>query len=173
MEVGIRYSIRDTWNFYKENREHEVKITDDDYAKTCSAFFKLLMEKVHEGHDIVLPFKLGNVYIRGRKFLMEKDSNGKIIGATISWGKTRKLWESIGKEMGLTLKEYIATVPPEKRKLVYCFNEHTNGYTYKLVWDKTEAFAYNRHLYTLCFAKDNKRRLNKAILSGKEYILKN
>jgi hypothetical protein len=173
MEVGIRYNIRDTWKFYRENREHQTKIKDDEYAKIGTALFKLLMEKVHDGHEVVLPFKLGSVYIRGKKTEVTETKGGKPKGVMVSWGKTRKLWIAAGEEMGLTLNEYIATVPPEERKLVYSFNEETNGYSYKLVWDKSEALAYNRHLYSLAFAKDNKRRLHKAILAGKEYILKN
>ena len=172
MEVGIRHTIRDTWGFYRENRVHQVKIKDDAYAKMCSAFFKLMMEKVHDGHEVVLPFKLGSIYVRGKKMMMVEAVDGKVKGMNISWGKTRKLWELKAKAMGLTLNEYIDAVPSEERKLVYSFNEHTNGYSFKLIWDKTEALAYNRHLYSLVFAKDNKRRLHKAITAGKEYILK-
>lgn len=173
MRAGAVHTIRDTWNFYRENREYETKIKDDEYAKICTAFFKLLMEKVLDGHVVTLPFKLGSVYVRGVKYKIEQDENGNFKKINISWGKTRKMWEEVAKGMGLTLKEYMATVPPQERKLIYSFNENTGGYTYKIIWDKTEALAYNRHLYTLVFAKDNKRALHKKILSGKEYILKN
>jgi hypothetical protein len=173
MEVGIRYGIRDTYKFYKETREHETKLTDDEYGKIGSALFKLLMEKVHEGHEVILPFKLGNIYIRGMKYRASLDKDGRVKGMNISWGKTRKMWEASANKMGLSFNDYVATVPAEERKLVFSFNEETNGYSYKIVWDKSQALAYNRNLYTLCIAKDNKRRLHKAILAGKEYILKN
>ncbi len=116
------------------------------------------MKKVIEGYDVRLGAKLGVITIRGRKFIPTINEAGEIKGAAPNWKKTKELWDS-------------DPVAKAQKRLVYCFNEHSDGITYKLHWFKKNVIIKNKDMYGLSFARDNRRAVNTAIYEGKEYAV--
>lgn len=141
------------------------------YINIVHGYLKFLMRKVLEGNDIRLGAKLGIVGIRGKKIMPEIGWDGKIKGVAPSWSKTKAKWTKEAEAMGLTFKEFLDKVPKNERKLVFCFNEHTEYIRYRIVWYKKNVIVGNKTFYGLTFNRVNRRALWKLINEGKEYLV--
>lgn len=141
------------------------------YLKIIYGYFKFLIKKLFEGHDIRLPVRLGIIAIRGRKVIPTFDWKGDIKGVAPSWSKTKISWTEKAKELGLSLAEYIEKIPKKERNLVYCFNEHSEFIKYRIVWFRNKAIVNNKTFYGLTFNRVNRRMLWKLINEGKEYYV--
>jgi hypothetical protein len=171
MEIGIQYTLADSYPMYREASTFKRKMTKPVYFKITDMFLKFMMNKLFEGHEIALGAKLGSIYIGAKKVEPKLGLNGEILGIAISWSKTKVYWEKLASERGMTFKEFIEKVPQSERPPVYCFNEHTNGYAYTLRWVKEEAILVTKSIYSLRFARANKRRVTREVLSGTEYVI--
>ncbi len=171
MDVGKQYTLIDSYQMYREASTAKKKMVKAKYFKVVDLYLKFLVDKLFEGHEIAMGAKLGSLYIGGRKPKVRLDANGKILGVAIGWGRTGKHWRKMAEERGMTLKEFIEKVPQEERPPIYCFNEHTNGYSYTLRWTKDEAILATKSFYSLRFARANKRRLNTEVNNGTEYVI--
>lgn len=151
-------NLRSSYKFYKDEVENPVDIKV--YLDIVSGFMKFLMEKVFLGFEVKLPARLGSFQIIGRKVKPKLDENGEIMGLAPNWAETKKLWESNPKAK-------------EKKELVYCFNEHSNGIKYKFLWSKKDVNLPNKGIYSIKFSRANKRMINTLIKKGKEYFVTN
>lgn len=147
-------NLRDSYRFYQKNSESVVSIKI--YIDIILAFLKFLVQKIHEGRDIKLPCELGTLGIRGRKVKPKLDDNGEITGLAPDWVKTKALWARNPKAK-------------EEKRLVYHFNEHSNGFRYKLVWFKKGVKFKHKSVYSFKFSRSNKRKINALVKQGKEY----
>lgn len=88
-----------------------------------------LAQRLLDGHVFYLPYKLGKIYITMRKTNFN-NKNGLPISKrrTVEW--YRRSPEAY-----------------KHRKVVYVFNEHTNFYRYKLLWDKHHTACKNITYY--------------------------
>lgn len=150
-------TVRTSYSFYKKSVENPKD--SKEYAKIVNGFMKFVMEQVTEGHEVVLPARLGTLEIRGRQ-----PSYGKIgeKGLNIlppDWVKTR----------ALRLRDPQATA---EKRIVYCLNEETGGLIFKVHWSKKSVAVENKNLYSLRIARTPKRAISQAIKNGKEYITK-
>lgn len=151
------YNIRDSYKYYKKNATSPVTIKI--YLGIVIGFIQFIMEQVFNGYDVVLPARLGRIGIRGKKVKPRVDENGKIKGLAPNWGETRKLWESNPEAK-------------EKRTIMYCFNEHTNGLRFKITWFKKTALFHNKSVYSFKASRANKRATTAKVNNGAEYIEK-
>lgn len=138
----------DLYQFYRKDAK-SVPIGRVLYSKICSDFNKMLMELVHEGHEIVLPERAGVLRIFGSK-------SAKM---PVHWPRTKALWEKSEKAK-------------KEKKLVYITNDHSDGYCYVHRWEKTRIMAKFKGLFSMETTKHNRLALAKNIFAGKEYILK-
>lgn len=141
------------------------------YINIVHGYLKFIMRKVFEGNDIRLGAKLGIVGIRGKKIKPEIGWDGKVKGLAPSWGKTKVKWTEEAAAMGLTFEQFLEKVPKKDRKLVFCFNEHTEYVRYRIVWYKKNVIVENKTFYGLTFNMVNRRTLWKLINEGKEYLV--
>ena len=146
---------RETYKEYKKKNADYVDIRT--YLHIFQLFIKFLIIKAFEGHDIVLPARLGYIGIRGSKIKPRIDNEGNVKGLAPNWRETKELWNRNPEAK-------------ERKELVYCFNEHTNGYRYKLVWFKKNYIFINKNIYSFKLSRENKRTMMKMINKGKEYI---
>jgi hypothetical protein len=152
-------NLRSAYKHYKKTVESPVEI--NTYLKIALGWIKYKMKKVFEGCDVELSGgeSLGVIAIRGKKVRPTIDEEtGEIRGLTIAWGKTRKLWNE-------------DPVAKEKGTKVYCFNEHTGGIRYKLIWHKGDMKILNKSMYSLRFANPNKLMVHKLADEGKEFVI--
>lgn len=147
-------NLRDSYRFYQKHNEATVSIKV--YIDIILAFLKFLVQKIHDGKDIKLPCELGTLGIRGRKIKPKLDEKGEIVGLAPDWVKTKALWARNPKAK-------------EEKRLVYHFNEHSNGFRYKLVWFKKGVKFKHKSVYSFKFSRKNKRMINALVKQGKEY----
>ena len=149
-------NIRTSYTQYKKECENTIDIRQ--YIDISTRYVKFLMDKViDEGYEVSLPSRLGSLRIIGIKQQIKFDDEGKIKGLSPNWQKTMQLWNSNPEAK-------------EKKQLVYNTNEHSAGIRYKYIWSKKRALITNKTLYSLRMTRENKRRIYKAVIAGKEYI---
>lgn len=149
-------NIRDS--FYGEYRKNEPNkiVTVELYLKIVEGFLKHLLSSLFSGKDIRIPERLGIMEITGKKVVPWVDVDGKIRGACIDKGGTKKLHE---------------TDPEAKANntLLYHFNEHTNGVRYSLKWVKKDVNIKYKFNYYFRMSRANKRTTPKVIKEGVEF----
>lgn len=155
-------NLRDSFAFYKNSVETPV-LDIRIYMSIVLGFIQFIMRRVFEGNDVRLSVNqsLGTIAVRGTKITPRINEEGRITKLAPDWGATKKLWACNPEAK-------------EKKEVLYCFNEHTNGIRYRIVWYLQGIKVPNKSLYSLIFSKGvngNKRLLSKHIKQGKEYAL--
>lgn len=151
------HNLRDSYKLYKETSENPIDIKI--YLYIVNGFMKFLMKELFEYGEIKLPERLGHISIIARK-VKPKIEDGFIRGLAPDWASTKKLWET-------------DTTAKAMKKLVFFFNESTNGLRYKFFWSKNRVLVPNKTLYVFQATRGNKRQLSALIKEGKEYLIKN
>lgn len=157
--------IRDSYTFYK--KFYNESIPDCDYRAGLPVYIEIvnglmqyIMKKVFDGFDVRLGAKLGILMIRGQKIKPVIDKDGEIKGIAPNWGETKKL-------------QAIDPIAKENKTIVYCFNEHSNGIKYRLLWNQEGVIIENKTLYGMSFSRWNRRELSRLITKeNKEYLMK-
>lgn len=150
-------------NSYLEEYKNEVEnpVSYTTFNHIIQLFFVFLLSKVFDGEEVTLPCRLGTLYIRGVKEKVRFDENGKVLGLSVNWRKTKELWDS-NPEAKL-----------EKRR-VFNTNEHSSGIRYKFVWGRNRVLTQYKSLYSLRLIRTTKRELHRLIVEeNKEYLTVN
>lgn len=150
-------NLRQSYKQYKENVNNPLGI--NDYLKINADYNQFLMDKVLVGHEVTLPVKFGTLCVIGRKQKPRFDKDGKLLGMSPDWVKTKKLWAENPKAKA-------------ERKRVFHINSHTDGVRYKFLWSKVRVMVGNKTLYALRVTRANKRALHKRIIAGNNFITK-
>lgn len=150
------YNLRDSYKLYKEEYKEPVNIKV--YIFIVNGFMKFLMRKLFLKGEVLLPTRLGNISIIGKKVKVTIE-DGQIKGLAPDWKSTKELWDNNAEAK-------------EAKTLVYHFNEQTNGVRYRFFWSKNRVLVPNKTLYNLRLTRTNKRILSALIQDGKEYIIK-
>lgn len=149
-------NIRSSYPFYVESSETPVSV--NTFVAIAKDYMQFLADKVLEEGQIMLPERLGQLIITGKKVKAVVE-DGVIKGLAPDWKSTNELW----------IKDPEAK---EKKQLVYHFNEDTNGIRYKFSWSKSRVLVANKTLYNLRMTRTNKRILSANVKAGKEYLIK-
>jgi hypothetical protein len=154
------YNLESSYKYYVESSKTDNPVDLSTYLSIASGYFKFIMKKVLDGFFVELSAakRMGMLGIRGIKTKIAFNEDGTI-RLPVSWGKTKKLWES-------------DPVAKANKTLVYCTNEHTNGYKYNFVWLTTDMTVANKILYAMTMSSIAKEELSKRIYEGKEYVIK-
>lgn len=107
-----------------------------EYRKILEEYLKEVSSLILKGFTFKIPFSLG--YIR----IIKKATNRLKTKAPIDWYQTNL----IGRK-------------------VYNFNEHSKGYRYAVLWDRTGCRYIHLIHYAFSFTRGNKRTLAKLIKS--------
>lgn len=110
-------------------------------------YFKHIASKVIEqSKEVTLPARLGSLYVIKRK------------PKKISWNNMNVDFDAT-KEVG---------------KAVFHLNEHSNGYSFRFHWKKSDIIVKNKHMYELIMTRANKRMLAYMIKEKRQdYIERN
>jgi hypothetical protein len=158
-------------DFYKYYRLQSGKpVTWAMFRAIFNGFVKFIVVKLFQGFDVQLSngHSLGTLTIRG-KVKRGRIEDDKIKGLGPDWGNTRKLWKEEADKIGVTLKEYIATV--ENKPMLYHTNDHTNNVSYRFKWFQNGMNSSNKRFYILAMARKNRRTLPQYIRQGQEYVV--
>lgn len=150
-------NIRESYKIYKKDCDDPVDIKE--YIKLNLKFFKFLMSKVFEGHEVTLPGKMGTLSIKGKKEELKFRKDGSPI-LPINYAATKELWKRC----------------PEcekKKQKVYHTNEHSDGVSYRFFWSKKNIFVINKEFFSLIMTRTNKREVSRMVKQeGKKYPIK-
>jgi len=130
------YTMPDMYQDYIKDipKESAYYVTYTEYAKIVGLFYKEVSNKIiKHGELFHMPFRLGDTYVEKKKL----DYNNR---PPIDWQMTTA-----------------------NGKVIYNFNEHSDGYKYELKWNKRNSLFHNVYLYRLVYTRSNKRSVAKCI----------
>lgn len=107
------------------------------YRKVLKEFNSYLMEQIVEGKKIELPCGLGWIEVCRHKPAY-KIENGKLDTGNlpVDWKRTKEYWK----------KDPVAAAA---KKVLFHTNEHTDGYRYKIMWQKKTKTVHVTNYYSL------------------------
>ena len=156
---NMHKNLTDSYSLYRSKSKETGSVSKSDYIKIAQLFVQFIMHKViYDGDEVILPFKTGKLSVVGIKQKVKFDEEGKIMGLSPNWRKTKELYDNCEECR-------------EKRQIVYNTNEHSDGVRYKFNWSLAGVMLLNKNFYNLKFTRANKRALSKEIMNGREYII--
>lgn len=155
--IKTERTIRTSYPFYKKNTDEPKD--NKTYLLIANGYMQFIMEQVTEGHEVVLPARLGSLEIIGRRGAIKINPETGLRSLPPDWPKTKALWN-------------VNPIAKAERKIVYHLNEESSGLIYKVHWSKRNILVENKRLYSLRIARTPKRIISQAIKSGKEYLIK-
>lgn len=147
-DYSIKYFIPYIYNRIKKTYPNISKVTIN---KVLTMYFEMAMKDLAEGNEIVLPNKLGSLYITKRKCSVTIDPETGNIKNTfpINIAESIKLWKDKPELKGIRFVRYT--------------NEHSNNYSFNLRFGLKKAMYRNKQIYSFQFGKAMKKELNTAI----------
>lgn len=153
--VKVDYGSNDYFNFFRKQHP-EYNITRSVYGQVLKEFNTHVRDRLSKkGAEYIFPSKMGKMELRKIKTEVIIGDDGKIINKLpINWRETRILWNS-----NITAKE--------KRLKVRYTNEHTDGFTFRILYIKSKANFRNKSIYKIKFNRIMKRDLSRSIFDGR------
>lgn len=146
------YGTPEAYDFYMKNCAAPVNMSRQTYYDILQDINSAAMECVlYENMELDMP-RLGGIRIRRYKRKLKLDKNGdlKTINIPVDYKATKELWAR-------------DTQAKEKKKLIFNFNEHSNGFSYRFWWDKRTSNQKNQSKYYFRATRKNKRELAKIV----------
>jgi len=93
-----------------------------------------------------MPCRLGDFRVRKRKLKFKLDENGELSTANlkVDYKATKELWASDKDAM-------------DNKRLIFHFNEHTDGYNFPWYWDKRTSNVKNKFYYKVVMTRTHNR----------------
>lgn len=148
--VGDKEHFAEFKKLYPKEAEYFKNIRS--FSQALSALNEeMWMYMLESGEPMRLPRGLGHITVYKFKIPTYKMRNGvKQLNLPIDWQKTRQLWDS-------------DPVAKENKKVVYHFNHHSDGYSYRWGWRKKKAFLHNKEIWNMDMYRVPSRTLVKKI----------
>jgi len=163
---GLRKIIADNtpadcYKFYKKNRKHEAEVSPTIYHEIVQKFNHLTIRAmIYENKEFVMPGRLGSMRIlkREQKIRLNKEGNVDTKRLAVNYKKTKELWIKL--YPGLTGEE-IKEIP--NKKVIFEYNEHTDGYKFNFIWNKITSNVKNQTAYYVEMTREAKTELSRAL----------
>lgn len=112
-------------------------VTPKIYRKVLKEFNMYLVQQIVEGKKVELPCGLGWLEISKHKPAY-KIENGKLntVKLPVDWEKTNAYWKKDSKAAAA-------------KKVLFHTNDHTDGFRYKIYWQKSRATVHVTNYYSL------------------------
>lgn len=143
-KIETHYGMKDFYNYYKKNTENPISYAD--FTSLHQEINESIVTSVIEQNYIhTFPCKVGKLRIKKYKAKIKVHDDGTFEwkALKIDYQKTWKYWREKYPEK---TDQEILTIPNKAR--VYHMNQHTNGYRYKYVWDKSVAIFKGKSVVT-------------------------
>jgi len=152
------------WRHYRDSVENPVerKVFDKVFRELFEGFSETM---INDAASIKLS-GLGDFRIRAfRPNRFDKEGNLNMKSLKVNWKATWAKW-----------RELYPNVPDEKMKeiegkpLIHHLNEHSDGYSFELIWEKQTVSVKGKSCYQFKPSRKNNRARAKAVISeGKSY----
>ena len=146
------YGMGDIYKYYVKRYGNPIGLTKRQFKELCADLNKEAVNLViSESMELRLPL-LGGFRVKKRKQKLKLDESGNLVTCHIpvDWKATKQLWKD-------------DPVAKKKKRLIFIFNEHTDGFRYRFWWDKVTSFVTNQELYYIVPSRANSRLLAKAL----------
>lgn len=153
--VKTDYGIGDYYRSFTKKFK-EKNISRKVFGSVVKEFNDHVRDSVSKkGSEYIFPSKIGKIELRKIKAELTVDKDGKIINKLpTNWKETRKLWNENPKAK-------------ENKVKIKFTNEHTDGYTFRIVYLRSKANYKNKSIYKFQFNRKMKRDLSKSIFQGR------
>lgn len=154
-KVKTDYGIKDYY-FYFKSKNKETNISPGVYGAILKEFGSFQRERFsNKGVEIHFPSRLGKAELRKNKSEIEISDDGTVVNnLPVNWQKTRELWKT-------------NPLAKERKIKIRFTNEHTEGYSFKVLYMKKRASYENKRYYFVKFNRQLKRDLSKSIFKGR------
>ena len=132
------YTIQDTYKEYVElYPEGSINyLTYAEYRDITTMFFKYMADRiVYKSLTVTLPFRLGEISVE-----KHKPAYKSLRKMVMDWDRSREL-----------------------NKQVRQFNEHSNGYIYKFLWNRHKCITPHHQSYAFKPARSLKREVARLV----------
>ncbi len=140
------YTIQDFYASYAKEYPagHMYHVDYKTFRKITSGYFSWITDSIIDrASEVKLPSNMGKVLVVKRKPFGHKRQN-----YNVDFIETRRLG-----------------------KTILHLNEHSDGYSYRFIWDKSSMNTHNKYYYEMIHTRAAKRRLAKSIKEKKiDYI---
>jgi hypothetical protein len=161
-----RSSINKQYRTYRL-RNKKTGVNNRIFKAILQRFNYLVSEKIkYEGFEFKLPYRLGYLYIRKFKQNIILNKDGTIDKNRLKIDYNGTVLNGKKKFPGSTTKEVWDLVRERKVKLVYHYNDHSDGWIYRWMWDKDYTTFKNRSIYKYESTKHNRLAIAEVIKGG-------
>lgn len=147
------YGLGDVYKFFVEKYGNSYNIKSFDFIQTCHKLnAEVVRLMIFDKREFFIPANLGGWRIKRRKTKFRLDKNGdlKTTHLPVDYQATKALWNNDPKAK-------------KDKRLVFIFNDHTDGYRFKFWWDKRTSRVRNQSAYYIKPSRANSRLLAKAV----------
>lgn len=149
-KIHSHFGSNDFYSYYKENGG---ELSRRDFGAILKSINNRISDKILEGYSFKMPFRMGILSItRKKEFVGIKDGKA-ITNRPIDYKSTIELWNSNPEAK-------------EQKKLVRFLNKHTNGWIYKITYNKHYATYTNKTVYAIHINRKINRALAKKLFNG-------
>ena len=143
----------DIYKYYCEKYGNKFNLTKAQFRLILKdlndAKFKHIINKAW---TFRIPARLGDIRIRKRKVLFKLNKDGELDTKylNVDYNETNKLWARDPKAK-------------KEKRLIFHFNEHTDGYKFPWFWDKRTSNAEGQTYYKVIITRTHNREKSHAL----------
>ena len=147
------YGLGDVFKYYEEKFGNKYNVSSRNFVQTCAKLNQAVVNMmIYDKREFYFPANLGGWRIKRRKTKFKLDDSGelKTTNLPVDYQATKKLWAEDPKAK-------------KEKRLIFIFNDHTDGYRFRFWWDKSTCRVKNQSRYYIKPSRYNSRLLAKAV----------
>jgi len=149
-KIHSHFGANDFYRYYVSNGG---ELSRAAFGRILKKINLALSSKILDGYSFKMPSRMGILSVtRKKEFIGFKDGKA-VTNRPIDYKSTIDLWNSNPEAKA-------------EKKLVRFINKHTNGWIYKIAYNKNYANYKNKSVYSLQINRDIKRTLASKIFGG-------
>lgn len=151
-KIKCSYGANDYYDYYRKHGGLEDRHVFGMVLKDLNL---AIAEEILSGYSFKMPSRMGVLAVSKKKEFIAFKEGRAVTNRPIDFPATLKMWA-----------EYPET--KEAKQLVRHLNLHTNGYIYKIAYNRSYATFKNKSVYSIQVNRYIKRKLAKNIFAGFE-----
>lgn len=151
-KIKCHYGSNDFYAYYQKMGGILCRKQFGDILKKMN---QMISEKILEGYSFKMPCRMGVLAVTKKKEFLDIKDGKAVTNRPIDFKSTLELWEKYPEAK-------------EEKKLVRFLNKHSNGYIYKIAFNRFYATYKNKSVYSVQVNRQIKRNLAQKIFSGFE-----
>lgn len=140
-------------DYYQYYRQQGGTVSRSQFGIILKSINLIIADKILEGYSFKMPSRMGILAVTKKKEYVGFKEGKAVTNRPIDYRATLDLWEKNPQAK-------------EERKLVRFINKHTNGWIYKVSYNKYYANYKNKTTFSLQINRKIKRQLAKNIFGG-------